>query len=181
MRICFYTRESSELCWTRPGERVGRSKRKLSLKRRALTWASTAAAHPPLCFKDSPKRRPLGWARVVSPERVGLAWARPRRASYCSLAQARAGSLSEGFLSPEGSLAWARLGKVKCINVCFTWLVDAHFKHFKSWCYMYSIRYIEAGSWCVWHELGVIYAWLVGYIYTYWHEIYVYENSMSGW
>jgi len=101
---CFCMRESGELCWTRPGERVGRSKRKLSLKRGALAWARTSVAHSPLCFEGSPKRRPLAWARAVSPERVGLAWARPRRAPCRSLTQARAGSLSEGFLSPEWGL-----------------------------------------------------------------------------
>jgi len=48
-----------ELYWTHPGERVGRSKWKLSLKRGAIAWARTAAAHSPLYFEGSPKRRPL--------------------------------------------------------------------------------------------------------------------------
>jgi len=81
-----------------PRRAVGRSKRK------ALAWARTTATHPPLCFEDSPRRRPLAWARVISPKRDGLAWARPRRALCCSLAQARVGILTVGFLSPKREL-----------------------------------------------------------------------------
>jgi len=104
MWIYFCARENGELYWTRPGEQVGRSKRKLSLKQGALTWARTATAHSPLFFEGLPKRRPLAWARAVSLERVGLAWVRPRCAPCCSLGQARAGSLSEEFLSPKRGL-----------------------------------------------------------------------------
>jgi len=45
--------------------------------------------------------------------------------SVCSPAQAKAGSLSDGFLSPERELfSLSEIGRVEGICRCFAWLVD---------------------------------------------------------
>jgi len=63
-----------------------------------------------------------------------------------SLAQVRAGSLSEGFLLPERKLfSLSEIDRVDCIRVCFTCLNDLCFKQFKydAMCALYDILGFE--------------------------------------
>ena len=122
---------------------------------------------PLLCFEGSPKRSPLAWARVVSLERYGLAWARPRRAHYCNLAQAKSGSLSDGFLLPKQELLLlGEINNVDWISVCFLmfgWCVTLQ-SHVRCLvCIIYDTMGMELMSlvWsCIWNMIG----WLVVYI-----------------
>jgi len=117
--LAWHAWEQGRSCWTCPGELFVAQNEKLSLKRRALAWARTAATYLSLLSKGSPKQRPLAWA----------SWASLSETSTCHLfvvlLRREQVAWARGFSRlSESSLAWARLAELRAYAyVLHDWLM----------------------------------------------------------
>ena len=99
---------------------------------------------------------------ALSPKRESVAWARP-------------------LLLPEWVLpAWARPGAGCYYFLTYlmlvTWLAGLLYLNMKG----VNMR-VLCKLCAVINELGIMYVWIVGYLYIYWHEVGMHRDSMIGW